>query len=221
MEENQGETSTQAVQEAQQSEQTSSNVSFPTIGQNKKSGAPKTLLVLGILILVGILGFAIFKSSSNKTEPKPTPTVSTAPVETPSPSPTSTVKPVDKGKIKVQVQNGTGIPGEAAYLQTQLKSLGYTNVNVGNAGTQDETVTTVTFSKSPSSDVVDEITKKLKEIYKEVEVKTSSTSATDVLIVTGLKKGSTAKPSASPTIKASATPTPTASVSPTPTATPL
>lgn len=219
MEENQEESKTQSVQEAPQQEQSSSGVSFPTVGQTKKSGGPKTLLVLGVLILIGILGFVVFKNASNKAQPEATPLETITPVETAVPSPTASSKPADKAKVKIQVQNGTGIPGEAAYLQTQLKTLGYTNITVGNASTQDATVTTVTFSKTLASDSVDEITKKLKELYREVDVKTSSTATIDAVIVTGLRKGATAKPSASATPKASATPTATGSATPTPTPT--
>ena len=162
----------------------------------------------------------IFKNSSKKVEPEPTSSSTLTPVEMLSPSASSTAKPADKSKVKIQIQNGTGITGEAAFLQTQLKTLGYTTVTVGNASSQDQTVTTVTFAKSLSSDSVDELTKKLKELYKEVEVKTVATSTNDVVIITGLRKGATVKPSATPTLKTSASPTVKASSTPTPTPTP-
>jgi len=226
MEENQTETAAEEkAEEVQttQETQTSSNdnnVSFPTVGGEKKSGGAKTLLTLGILVLVGVLGYLIYRSTAS-TEPEATPT----PVETFTPieeAPTASPSSIDKSKVKIEIQNGTGIPGEAAYLQTQLKNLGYTNISVGNASSQDNEKTTVTFSKSLAQQVVDEITKKLKDIYKEVESKTTSSTTTDVLIVTGLRKGATAKPSATATPKPSATPTATstATASPTPTATP-
>lgn len=226
MEENKVETQNQNTENASQETSTPpSTVSFPTVGQTQKSGGPKTLLVLGALILVGILGFVIFKNSSSEEispDTEATPVEISEPVATATPSPSSTPKAADKSKVKIQVQNGTGISGEAALLQTQLKSLGYTSVTIGNATSQDNTITIVTFSKSLSSEIVDELTKKLKELYKEVEVKTSTTATSDVIIVTGLRKGATAKPSSSPTPKASAsvtsTSTPTATA--TPTATP-
>lgn len=221
MEENQGETQAQEVQEAPSvQEPQSSGISFPTVGQPKKSNGKKTLLILGTLALIGVLGFFIFKNAKKSGE-EITPIATLTPIATSSPTPTSTAKPADKSKVKIEIQNGTGIPGEAAFLQTKLKELGYTNIAVGNASSQNQTVTTVTFAKSLSADAVDEIGKKLKELYKEVEVKTTTTGAVDVLIVTGLRKGATAKPSATPTPKASATPTatgsPTASPTPTPT----
>lgn len=202
----------------QMPETQSSGVSFPTIGQPKKSGGAKTLLMIGILILVGILGFVIFKSASKKSETaltEPTPFENlTQPIEgeITSATPTATPKPADKSGIKIQIQNGTGITGEAAYLQTQLKGLGYTNISVGNASAQNLTTTEVTFSGKLSSDIVNELTTKLNSIYQKVTTTTSSTSTFDAVIVTGLRKGATPKASAT----SSATPTPT----PTPTATP-
>lgn len=198
-------------------EQTS-GVSFPTVGEQKKSGGAKTLLILGILILVAILGFVIYKSATNKsassTSSSPndvmtTPSGQTVQVVTPAPSPAASV---DKSKIQIQVQNGTGIAGEAAYLQTQLGKLGYTDIKVGNS---DSTVTgtTVTFSSSLDSGVVSEITTELNSIYQTVTTNTSSTGTFDVVIVTGLRKGATPKPvdTATPADTSTPTDTPTAS----------
>ena len=219
----------QETQESQQVADTSNNVSFPTVGESKKSGGAKTVLIIGILILVGILGFVIYKSATKETTDEPeaettfdnltTPSTD-AMVQTFTPSPTSTpvaVK-VDKTKIQIQVQNGTGITGDAAYLQTQLSGMGYTNVKVGNSEAT-VTATTVTFSTTLDSSVVTEITQKLNALYQTVTTKTSSASTFDAVIVTGLRKGVTPKPnatgtpssSAKPSVKPSSTPTTTPS----------
>jgi hypothetical protein len=197
--------------------QNSSPVSFPTVNnQPKKSGGAKTLLIIGILILVGILGFVIYKSATNKTDTalsEPTPFDNlTAPVDNPTtiitPTPTATIKPADRSAVSIEIQNGTGITGEAAYLQTQLKALGYTKVTVGNAGSQTQTATVVTFSDSLSSDIVTELTQTLNSLYQTVTTKTSTTKSATVLIVTGLRKGATAKPSTTSTPSASPSATP-------------
>ncbi|HTK03812.1 MAG TPA: LytR C-terminal domain-containing protein [Alphaproteobacteria bacterium] len=200
----------------------SSNISFPSVAQPRKSGGQKTLLIIGILILVGILGFVIFKTATKKDEvalDEPTPfdnlttasedTTSQTPTPTPSASPSATVKPADKSVISIEIQNGTGVPGEAAYLQTQLKNLGYSDIKVGNASSTDATATIVTFGKDVASTIVTEITKKLESIYTTVTTKTA-TSGSNIVIVTGLRKGATAKPSASPSASPSATPKATA-----------
>jgi len=52
-----------------------SNVSFPTVGAQRKSSGSKSFLVIGILILVAILGFVIYKSATkeDQTLAEPTP----------------------------------------------------------------------------------------------------------------------------------------------------
>lgn len=187
-------------------------VSFPTVGEQKKNGGAKTLLIVGILVLIGVLGYVIYKSASGEnaeealTEPTPYENMVVEEEPTVSPSATPVASPsakIDKEDIKIQIQNGTGITGEAAYLQNLLKDLGYTNITVGNSSTQDATDTEVSFSKSLASEVTNEINTKLTSVYQSVE-KTSSTSTTyDVIIITGLRKGATSKPTAS------STPTPT------------
>ena len=204
-----------------QEQGSSNNVSFPTVGQQKKSGGAKTLLIVGILVLVAILGFVIYKSASKKssdvvTEPTPfdnltTPSTDQTVVATitpaPSASPAATIDAtkVDKTKIKIQVQNGTGISGEAAYLQTQLGNLGYKDVKVGNSSSTVTTATAV-FSSTLDKTVVNEITQKLNSIYQTVTTSTSASSTFDVVIVTGLQKGATPKPVTSPLASPTATP---------------
>ena len=204
-------------------QESSSGVSFPTVGEQKKSGGAKTLLIVGILVLVAILGFVIYKSATKKSgdallEATPFEDLTTPSSEqtiesvTPAPSPAATV---DKTKVKIQVQNGTGITGEAAYLQTQLGGLGYKDIKTGNS-TSTVTATTVTFSSTLDSSVVTEITQKLNSIYQTVTSSTSSSPTFDVVVVIGLRKGATPKPSVAPTTVPSASPTTSA----TPTATP-
>ncbi|HET7098693.1 MAG TPA: LytR C-terminal domain-containing protein [Patescibacteria group bacterium] len=213
----------QTQQEAVNQNAMPSGVSFPTVGQPKKSGGAKTLLIVGILVLVAILGFVIFKSATkvDETLAEPTPfdnlttsNVDSTPIESSTPVATATPKPADKAKVTIEIQNGTGITGEAAYLQSQLKALGYTNLSVGNASSQNLTATEVTFSKALASSFVDEITTKLKSIYTSVTVKTSATQTGDAVIITGLRKNATPKASSTPVASASSTPT----ASPTPTA---
>jgi len=106
----------------------------------------------------------------------------------------------------------SGISGEAAYLQGQLRSLGYTDIILGNAASQDHEATEVTFKSGLNEQAIDELTEKLKGLYDDVNVKASSTQTKDVVIITGLRKGQTPRPSATATPTAS----PTATSSPTP-----
>jgi hypothetical protein len=194
------------------SQREENKVSFPTVGEPKKSGGAKTLLIIGILILVGILGYVIYRSASGKGEEviEPTPfeneVSETASPTTPTSSPSATV---DKSKYKIQIQNGTGITGEAAYLEGILKGLGYTNITVGNAATQNAVDTQVSFSNTVPSSVVTEITAKLESIYQSVKTVNSTSTTYDIVIITGLRKGVTPKPTASPAASPSTTPSPT------------
>lgn len=219
MEENQN-TTTSSVNPAGESPSVSGGVSFPTVGGAPKKSAGKTFLVIGVLILVAVLGYVIYKSAADSSEDistEPTPYDNlTAPIaQSPAPSASSTATPkaVSKDNVKIQVQNGTGIAGEAAYLQTQLKALGYTEITAGNAPSQEASATVVTFSTKLAQSVIDELTKKLNSIYETVTVKNSASATTDVVIITGLRKGATPKASASPTGTPRATATPTATPS--------
>jgi len=231
MEDTQNTENTEQVSTSVAPIENSNGVSFPTVGQPNKSNGAKTLLIVGILVLVAILGFVIYKSASKKEssvnatptsfDNLTTPTDQTVQTFTPVPS-VAPVTKVDKSKVKIQVQNGTGIAGEAGYLQTQLGKLGYTNIKVGNSSTTG-TAASVTFSSSLDSGVVSEITQELNSIYQTVNTQTSPTATFDIVIVTGLKKGATPKPveTATPVDTSSPTASPTSSPTASPTATPV
>ena len=200
---------TQTVQTPEPQQAPSENVSFSPIAVRQKSkGGVKTFLGIFILIIFVVGGFLIFKDNGQGgVEPTATPDVSGVSdvVESPTPTP----EPADKSKIVISIENGTGIVGEAAYLRDILKSAGYSEFKVGNASTSDNVTTTVTFLSSLDQTTKDEITAKLNNAYKEVSVASSSTQKDDVVVVTGLRKGATAKPSATPTASPSASPSPT------------
>lgn len=211
--------------ESQQSVSVVENVAPPQPMREKKK-AGKWIPIIVLLLLVGAAGGWFFiASQKSKEQPTPSPVPFVEPAATEAPEPTATPKAVDKKSIKIQVLNGTGTPGEAAYLQGVLKSLGYSNITVGNSTQQDVTTTKVVFSTSLSKEVTQEITDKLKETYKSVEIKTSSTDKDfDIEITTGLRKNQTARPASTATPKVSGSPTgtpkATATSTPTPTATP-
>jgi uncharacterized protein YaiE (UPF0345 family) len=196
-------------------------VGFPPQSQPApKKGFLKWIIIaiLGLL-LIGGAAFFVLQGGDDASTPLKTPTVQGIDfVQTPSPTvaPAVTPEPVNKEGISVELLNGTGIGGEAGYLETQLKSLGYTDIKTGNASGAVVSVTTITFNTSVSETVVSEITKKLEDIYKQVETKTSSnTGSYDVKIIVGLRKGATPKPSTASTPKASTSSSPKASSSPT------
>lgn len=211
----------------------SESVGFPSAVVTEKSGSPMKWIVfiVVILTLAGGIAFFFLRSSNETIIPEPTPEVAGTDTEftpEPEPEPTPTPEAVNKEEINIQVLNGTGITGEANYLETQIKSLGYTKIDKGNAPSQTATTTTVTFASNVPGSVKTEISEKLKELYSKVETSSGSTGAgIDVKIITGLRKGTTPKPAATTASKTAApnvTSSPKASGSPSsspkPTATP-
>lgn len=223
------------MEENQQSQQ-SPQVSFPQVREpeaGRGSNAKVLIAIVGVLLIVLVGGWLILGNREGSATPTPTPVggLSTFPTpevaSTPEASPTATPAPVDKSEVKVEILNGTGVPGEASFLQKELEKLGFTseNITAGNADEQDATETTATYSRDLAQATADEITQRLEEVYTAVRTRRATTSGDfDVSITTGPRKGgSTTKPAtAKPTATATATPKASASASPTssPTATP-
>ena len=202
-------------------------VSTPTKQKNSNS---KWLIIFIILLILGGAGVFFFTKSANQVVPTPTPSFNVTPIEnkaTSTPVATKSPEPVKKDDVSIEIKNGTGITGEAKLLSDKLKVLGYKDITAGNADKTDYTETVVTFSKTLSQTVQDEIKKELEGFYKEVSVKTSSTQSKDVSIITGLRGSQTTKPasttspvSSSATPKATSTPSATSSATPKATSTP-
>ena len=195
-------------------------VGFPNVQEEKKGKGKIIFILLAIVALGAVAAWLIFGQGGQddaEEEISPTPFSQSS-------SPTPTETQIERSGVKIQVLNGTGISGAAGELQEEIEGLGYSDIAVGNAGSQNYKNAEVTFSSGVDDKVKDEITDKLEAIYQDVDVKTGSVGEYDIRITTGYKKGYTP----TPTTKAAATstPTPTAgatgTVSPTltPTSTP-
>ena len=191
-------------------------VAFPSRRRRKFKVNKKTIAIFAVVVIGGLVGWFIFRGKESEEVLEPTP----PPFEEITSTPTPTSAPVDKDRIKIEVLNGTGIPEEASFLQGKLRDLGYTEIEVGNADSQDFVATKVTFSKGLQDEVIDEITSELENIYKDVDTETSDSLDVDIRIITGYKKGHTPTPSPtatpSPTPTEEVTPTSTPSATPTP-----
>ncbi len=184
------------------SELSKKTVGFPELKKDRGNLAKVLfLIIVGILILV--VGINLLKTKGVKLSLSPTPTLQ----PTPSPyfvaSPTPTVE-VSRERIRIQVLNGTNIPQQAAKVKGELERLGYSDIEIGNAESQNYTITQVTFSPDVHQLLKDEILQKLESLYAEVKVNTSAIRGFDIQIITGYPKGYS-------------TPTPTTLASPTPT----
>lgn len=192
-------------------------VSFPG-GKRKKKFNKKLLFIPAVVVvLLVVAGLLIFKEDEFVLSPEPSPTPFEEVIQTPSPTPEQTE--VDREEISIKVLNGTGIKGEAAFLQKEMGELGYDDVDIGNASQQDRTTTEVTFRPSVPDAAVDEVTDKLKELYKDVETDTDAAADRDIQIITGLRPGQSL-PTEAPEPKITSTPTPTGTITVTPTASP-
>lgn len=187
--------------------------------RKKKSGKP-VLIVLVILLVLGLLGGGVWyllREPEIEVDTSTSNSLSTPAVARSTSTPTLTPTPVeiDREEISIEVLNGTGIAGEASFLQTELEDLGYEQIEVGNASSQDNETTIVVFSSETPEGVEDEVTAKLKELYDKVDTDTSSSQTVNISITTGLRSGQTL-PTNTPK---SATPTPTEAEDLTPTPT--
>ncbi len=190
-------------------------VGFPANAPKpKKSINPIFIIIPVFLLILGGLAYFVFKgSSTQETTPSPTPqSQELSSVVTPSPSPSATPKTVaDKGALSVRILNGTGVAGEAGYLQGILKALGYTKIETANADTTDATSATIVYQKTVAQSLIDELLTRLKSEYKSVDSRVASVKGSfDIEITTGPRKGAaTATPTtSSPTPTASSTPIP-------------
>lgn len=164
--------------------------------------------VIGIIIAILIVaggGFLLLRAypmdggeSTNEEEgglstfatPKPAPT--NAPAATP------TSEPIAREDLTINVLNGTGVAGEASFLQAELRELGYENADAANAETQDETRTTVTYGPGVPDDVKEEINGLLEEMYMDVRALEKELPDYDIEILTGPRQKSDAQATTSP-----------------------
>lgn len=209
----------------------STDASSFSSGAKPKEKSRKTLLIVLILAAILLIGggiyFLVTGGEGEVTEtPMPTPELIVEETPTPTEEAAEDGGEVDY-TIDIQIQNGTGISGEASYLEGELTDAGYKNIETGNADKTDYTAAIATYKSSINKATRDSINKVLVTTYSDVKWVSGSPGSADVQIITGLRKGATAKPSGTPvksptgtpkpTPKGSATPTPTGTKTPTPT----
>lgn len=177
--------------------------------------------ITAVIIIIILIGVAFFFIRGRGEEELSTDSVFSTeqPTSTFAPSPTPAVS---REETKLEILNGTGIAGEAGFLKGKLEAAGFSDIEVGNAGTQDNTTTKVSFGSGVPASLRSEIKTLLEATYESVD-ETTGTSGMDIRVTTGLRRGQTPKPTATATPESSPTATPTAtpteSPSPSPTAT--
>jgi len=183
---------------------------------NSGGGKKKIIIIVLIIVLLLVLvggGYFILQAP-DIAEPETTPTgVSlSAPTPTAIPSPVEEEE-VDFSSYSVNVLNGTGIGGEAGFLQEELETLGFEDIDVGNASNTDHETTLVVFGSDVSEAAQTQLVEALSGIYEEVESEVDEDLTDyDIEITTGLREGQTPAPAddEEEEEEEEATPTPTA-----------
>jgi hypothetical protein len=181
-------------------------VSFP---KARKKGINKRIVIIFIVIALVLVAVGFFISREEKLVLSPVSTPTPSEEATPTPSP----EPINKEDIKIEVLNGTEIAGEAAFLQSQLGDLGYEDIEIGNADSQDFVATKVVFSPEVSDTVKNEILDKLDDLYEDVETDTSSMDTFDIQVTIGYRKDHAPTPTKDAGSTSTPTPTSTESAS--------
>lgn len=183
------------------------HVGFPapsTESSDKKSGFIKWIIAgVGVVAIIIIGVFFVMRSpsddSSNDTNDSADaggdvlstfPTLESA--ETPQPTATPTPKPVDKAEIKIEILNGTGTPGDAGFVSKELVAIDFDadNIEAANADDQEETTTTITYSRELPQSLIDEIVEALTTSFGKIKTRKGTVSGDfDIRILTGPKEG--------------------------------
>jgi hypothetical protein len=127
--------------DTQSSEKPEQNISGnPTrkTGQGKTRNKKKLLwIVIVVIAMLGLAagGYYILKEPEFKDNDVINNGELSTPeyYEEPTRIPTPTQEPIEREGVSMQILNGTGIEGEASYLQGRLRNLGYEDIEVANA----------------------------------------------------------------------------------------
>lgn len=151
----------------------------------------RVLILVAIMALCfTVLGTTIFFSIQNAAKNStltPTPSVTISPTIVPTTSPAASMSAsLSKEEIKIQIFNGSGTPGEATTISNNLKELGYTNIEIGDAEGAESNTTIVIFSERTPKVYRDEILSELNKSFSTIETQEIATSDSyDVFITTG------------------------------------
>jgi hypothetical protein len=135
------------------------------------------LLLLSVGVAVG--GYYVLSNMNLSAQPEKE-IVATTPTPTPTPDVT-----LPKEELSVEVLNGTGTAGQAGRASTLLEDLNLVNIETGNADTEENTTTIITFSDKVSQVIQDEVVAALEEAFTKVTASTVPDQETDIVVTTG------------------------------------
>ena len=158
------------------------------------------ITVAGIAFIVvglGVVTFLLFKQGILKQylpfNKKPLPTLAPSPQESTSATvdledqeATEQAELSSKQDITIRILNGSGVSGQASQVQALLEKLGYSQIETGNADSQNLTATKIVYKQNVADSLISEIKTELGKTLAEVETEeTSADIGFNIVITTG------------------------------------
>lgn len=168
-----------------------------------------TVIILGVLALLGLKQQGYLRSSADSPAPlttssptatpprkpkptdslgptksivPPTPTPSETPAPTPSPSPSATLSQAD---ISIRILNGSGTPGKANVLKSQLETDGFAIRTTGTAKNRRQT--SIIYYRSDAKAKAELVASSISNLQVDLFENDSLAAPDDVLVVVGAR----------------------------------
>ncbi|MDP4010841.1 MAG: LytR C-terminal domain-containing protein [Candidatus Roizmanbacteria bacterium] len=123
--------------------------------EHKESNVRLYLMISFFVVLIAILVYMVFFFRKSPPVAKKvnisSPPISQIAVATTTPLPSPTEVAVAKGDILIRILNASGVPGQADAIQDRLISTGYSEVEVGNAPTQESSAVSIVVKPTTQS----------------------------------------------------------------------
>lgn len=147
----------------------------------------RTLIIIGVAILLGGGGFFAFNAIQNQADQEPErvvfdePTISEAVEEE--------VVEFDKADYEINVLNGSGTAGEAGTVQKILEDFDYVVANTDNADSYDYVATEIQAKSDVPKAYLDKLEEELSEYYTiKITDSLSDDDEYDVVVIVGSEK---------------------------------
>jgi len=139
------------------------------------------------IVSIALVAFSItmiittLKRRSTPTQASPSRVIPTSAILQPTLVPTTLPTP-NLSQYKIQIINGSGVPGQASSLESQLRPLGFTQITTGNAPTQITGKAQVTFSSAVPPTAREQVLGILNPLYPGLGIKEDPQAKFDIVI---------------------------------------
>lgn len=177
------------VAENKQSQVFLSDTQKPPLVNKKLLIAFLIILLLSGLALGGIFFYRSKTKPEAEPEATPIPTVEVTPTPEVSTTPTPETE-VNLSDYSIQVLNGSGVAGEAGYVEEILTAEGFESIETGNADSYEYSDTEIMIKENTPDKVFESIKKALNNKYTvtKSEDVLSKDAKYDIVVITGIKK---------------------------------